>query len=172
MVSSIWPRENKNIQMKTKLATPALIACTLFLAIVSGTGLYEHLFGIPQMLRSPATLSETSNNDLGQASKFWIPLHISVLITMISSLVFNWRNPGKKKWILAVFIGYIYTSVVSIFFARELFSFSELTDAAEFSRQTGNWILLSWHRPLIGLTSVVLLMIAISKPSLVKKESK
>ena len=158
--------------MKTKLATPVLIACTLFMTIVAGVGIYEHMFGIPRMLSTPTALIEMSNASQGQPEKFWIPLHALSLLTLILSMTFNWRNPDRKKLILAVFIGYIYISVVSIFFARELFAFKELTDTTEFNRQTKQWILLSWHRPIIGLISVVLSMIAISKPSLVTKEIK
>jgi hypothetical protein len=158
--------------MKAKLATPVLIACTLFLAITGGVGLYEHMFGIPKLLSSPAALIETTNSDMGQPQKFWIPLHGLVLTTLIMSLVFNWKNFGRKKLILSVFIGYLYISVVSIFFAKELFAFKEITDAAEFTSQTSRWILLSWHRPIIGLVSVVLLMIAISRPSLTTTEIK
>ena len=158
--------------MKTKLATPVLIACTLFMTIVAGVGIYEHMFGIPRMLSTPTALIEMSNASQGQPEKFWIPLHALSLLTLILSMTFNWRNPNRKKLILAVFIGYIYISVVSIFFARELFAFKELTDITEFNRQTKQWILLSWHRPIIGLISVVLSMIAISKPSLATKEIK
>ena len=151
--------------MKAKFATPVLIACTLFLSITSGTGLYEHMFGIPKMLSSTAALTEANNNAMGQAQIFWIPLHGMIMATLILSLILNWKNPSRKKLILIVFISYIYISVISIFFARQLFTFKELADGPEFYHQTKQWLLLSWHRPIIGLTSVVLLMVAISKPS-------
>lgn len=151
--------------MKAKLATPVLIACAMLLTIGNGTGIYEHLFGIPKMLSSPIAYMETTNSDMGQPQKFWIPLHAMILLTLILSLVFNWKNKRRKYLILATFISYIYISIVSIFFARELFAFKEITDPAVFSEQTSRWILLSWHRPIIGLASVVLLMIAISRPA-------
>jgi hypothetical protein len=151
--------------MKAKFVTPVLIACTLFLSITNGTGLYEHMFGIPKMLSSPAALIEANNNAMGQPQKFWIPLHVMIMATLILSLILNWKSPSRKKLVRIVFISYIYISVISIFFARELFTFNELADGTEFYRQTRQWILLSWHRPIIGLAGVVLLMIAISKPS-------
>lgn len=151
--------------MRTKYATPVLIACTLFMTIVAGTGTYEHLFGIPKMLSSPAAFAEATNNTQGQPTRFWIPLHVLSLLTLIGSLVLNWKNPGRKKLILGVFIGYVYISVVSIFFARQLLAFGQITDAAEFSQQTKQWLLLSWHRPLIGLISSIALMTSISRPA-------
>ncbi|MNE80646.1 hypothetical protein D3C80_1772350 [compost metagenome] len=89
-----------------------------------------------------------------------------ILITLILSMVFNWKNPDRKKLVLAVFISYIYISIISIVFAKVLFTFVDINDANEFARQTHRWILLSWHRPIVGLVSAVLLMIAISRPAL------
>ena len=152
--------------MKNKLATPILIACALLLAIVNGVGLFAHMFEIPKMLSSAEALASVLNSDTGQPQKFWMPLHGMILLTLILSLVFNWKNRGRKKLVLIVFACYIYISVVSIFFAKELFAFQEITDAAEFTRQTSQWILLSWHRPIIGLAIAWLLMVAISRPSI------
>jgi hypothetical protein len=152
--------------MKNKLATPVLIACALFFGMNVGTGLYEHMFGIPQMLRSPTAMVEANNNNLGQAQRYWIPLHGLILITLISSLIFNWKNPGRKKLLLWTFIGYVYISIVSIFFAKELFAFKDLPDGPEFYRRTKQWIALSWHRPILMLFLELLLLIAISRPAL------
>jgi len=58
--------------MKSRLATPVLIAAALFLGMTTGTGIYQHLFDIPEMLSSPAAIVTVSNNDQGQAARFWI----------------------------------------------------------------------------------------------------
>lgn len=152
--------------MKNKLATPVLIACALFFGINAGTGIYEHLFGIPEMLKSPAALIAVTSNDLGQAQKFWIPLHGLILLTLVMSLIFNWKNTSRKKLVLYALIGYLYISVVSIYFAKTLFTFSKLPDSADFYQQTQQWILLSWHRPILMLLLTVLLLIALSRPIL------
>jgi hypothetical protein len=150
--------------MKAKLATPILIACALFMTITAGTGLFEHLFGIPKMLSSPSAMETVYANNSDQPVRFWIPLHGAILITLILSLVFNWRNPDRKKFVLLTFLLYVYISVVSIWFANQLFQFRALDDTAEFYQRTKQWIILSWHRPIIGVISAVLLMVAISKP--------
>lgn len=62
--------------MKNKLVTPVLIACALFLGLNTGAGLYQHLFDIPKMKSSPAAMTLASNNDVGQARYFWIPLYL------------------------------------------------------------------------------------------------
>ncbi|MBL0741443.1 hypothetical protein [Chryseolinea lacunae] len=151
--------------MKAKLATPLLIACALFLAIGNGTGLYEHMFAIPAMLSSPDALHNVINSNQGQPTRFWIPLHALILITLILSLIFNWKDPNRKRLVLMVSISYLYISIVSIFFAKQLFAFEDIADVQEFARQTSRWIALSWHRPMMGLASVVLLMVAISRSS-------
>lgn len=155
--------------MRTKLATPVLIACALFMAMTAGTGLFEHLFGIPKMLSSPSAMAFVLESNARQPVIFWIPLHAAAFSTLILSLVFNWRNPARKKWILITFVLYVYISLVSIWFATQLMAFRELTDAAEFSRRTQQWITLSWHRPIIGVISAVILLIAISKAELENK---
>jgi hypothetical protein len=157
--------------MKNKLATPFLIACAILMAMVNGTGVYQHMFDIPKMLSSSIAFAEALNNNMGQPQKFWIPLHGMIFITLVLSLIFNWKNPARKKLVLTVFLGYLYISVISIPFAQQLFAFQEITDASEFTRRTNLWILLSWHRVIIGLASVVLLMIAISRPIKIQAKS-
>ena len=152
--------------MKTKLATPILIACALFMGITSGTGLFEHLFGIPKMLSSPAAMEATFTSNSNQPGIFWIPLHGAILTTLILSLVLNWKSPDRKKLVLITFVLYMYVSVVSIWFATQLFEFRELGDTAEFHQRTRQWMILSWHRAIIGIVSAVLLMVAISKPGI------
>ncbi len=104
--------------MKNKLATPVLIACALFIGMDAGALLYDHMFGIPEFFKSPAAFIGEMNNDLGKAPKFWLPLYVLMFITLVSSLIFNWKNQGRKKLLLWVFIGYIYNSAVSIYFVK------------------------------------------------------
>ena len=152
--------------MKNKLVTPILIACALFLGLNTGAGLYQHLFDIPKMFASPAAMTFASNNDVGQAQYFWIPLHILVLVTLILSAVLNWSNPKRKKLVLTALGIYLYISVVSIWFAYKLTVFAAMPDTAEFYSQTKQWLALSWHRPILQIICEVILLIAISKPKI------
>lgn len=130
-----------------------------------GVGVYMHMFDIPVMLSSPKALADTFANDLGQPQKFWIPLHALMFFSILFSLITNWNNPERKKPVLYAFIGYIYVSLISIYFSKELFAFKELPDAPEFYERTHRWLLLSWHRLFITLISTILLMTALTKPS-------
>lgn len=152
--------------MKDKLATPVLIACALFLGFNTGAGIFGHIFTIPKMLASPAAMIAESVNDAGQAQYFWIPLHILVFVTLILSTIFNWSNPKRKKLVLIVLGIYLYISVVSIWFAYKLTLFPAMPDDAEFHRQTKQWLILSWHRVVLQIIGIVLLLIALSKPKL------
>ena len=152
--------------MKNSAATSALIACSLFLAMTVGTSFYEHMFGIPQMLKSPAALNNTFANDLGQAQTYWIPLHALIFSSLVLSLIFNWKNSTRKRWLVYSFISYLYISIISIYFAKELFSFQDLPDNLEFYQRTNQWIMLSWHRPVLMLILELFLLIALSKPTL------
>lgn len=155
--------------MKTKLTTPILIACIIFLSISASAGLYEHLFGIPEMLKSPSTMITKSNNNLGQAIKFWIPVHLLILLTLVLSLIFNWKIPSRKKLVLSAFICYMYITVISIFFAKKLEIFKNITDNIDFQQQTSLWITVSWHRPILMIIIEILLLIALSRPALYRQ---
>jgi hypothetical protein len=152
--------------MKTKLTNPILIASIVFLSISASAGLYEHLFGIPEMLNSPSTMITKSNNDLGQAAKFWIPVHFLILITLVMSLIFNWKSPIRKKLVLSAFICYMYITVISIFFAKKLEVFKTMSDNIDFQQQTSLWLQVSWHRPVLMIVIELLMLIALSRPFL------
>lgn len=152
--------------MKNKLATPVLIACIFFVGISASAGLYEHLFGIPEMLKSPSNMELKSNNNLGQATMFWIPTHILILVTVVLSLIFNWKILARKKLILSAFIFYLYISIVSIYFANRLVVFKSMADNADFQQQASQWLMLSWHRPVLMFIIEVLLLVALSRPLL------
>lgn len=150
--------------MKEKLVDPILIACIIFIGISASAGLYEHLFGIPEMLQSPANMISKSNNNSGQATKFWIPVHLLILITLVLSLILNWKIVSRKKIVLYSFTGYMYITVVSIYFAKKLGVFKTMTDNSDFQEQTNQWLTLSWHRPVLMILIEVLLLIALSRP--------
>lgn len=152
--------------MKEKLATPVLIACAVFLGLNTGAGLYQHMFDIPRMLSSPSAMTLASNNDVGQAQYFWIPLHALIFVTMILSTVLNWSNARKRKLLLVALGIYLYIAVVSIYFAYKLTVFAAMPDTAEFYQQTKQWIVLSWHRPMLQIACEVILFIALSRPGL------
>ena len=150
--------------MKAKFRNPILIACIIFLSISGAAGLYEHLFGIPEMLQSPSTMVTKNNNALGQAIKFWIPTHLLILITIVLSLILHWKIPSRKKLVLSAFICYTYITVISIFFAKKLEVFKAMTDNIDFQQQTNLWLTVSWHRPILMILIELFLLVALSRP--------
>jgi hypothetical protein len=149
--------------MKRKLATPTLIACVLFLGFLTGVGIFQHMFWIPEMFESPTALANNLNSEPDAPQKFWIPLHALTFLTMVASVIFNWKIKNRKKLVLYAFIAYMYISLISIYFANELFSFQEIHNTAEFVERTNQWLTLSWHRPILMVGIEVVLLIAISK---------
>jgi len=150
--------------MKTKLATPVMIVCILALAVNTGAGIYQHMFGIPQMLSSPDSMTAYFHSDSKEPQLFWIPLHIISLFSLIASLVLNWKNSLRKKPLIIALSGLVYVDLISIHFSKLLFGFSNITDINEFHRQTTLWLDLSWHRLGVMLISEILLLFALSKP--------
>ncbi len=156
--------------MKTKFATPVMIVCILALAMNTGAGIYQHMFGIPQMLSSPDSMKAYFHSDSKEPQLFWIPLHIISLFSLIFSLVLNWMTRRRKALIIALY-GLVYVDLISMYFSKLLFGFPNLTNLDEFHRQTTLWLDLSWHRLAVMLISEILLLIALSKP-VINVESK
>ncbi|HEY0055752.1 MAG TPA: hypothetical protein VGB63_10380 [Pedobacter sp.] len=156
--------------MKRKLATPALIVCTLTLGFVTGVGIFQHLFWIPDMFNSVEALNKALGGIPDEPRKFWIPLHALTFISMLCALISNWKIEARRRLVLISFIGYLYISIVSAWFASQLFQFKELSNAAEFTDRTSTWLTLSWHRPLLMTIIEVLLLVTISKGVKIAKE--
>ncbi len=151
--------------MKKKLATYFLIACVLFLGFSTGTGIYQHLFWIPAMFESPALLAKNLSGEGADSGQlFWIPLHVLSFVTMLLSLIFNWKNGKRRRLVLVAFVGYFYISLISIYFASQLYVLKETPNLAEFQNQTRQWLMLSWHRPILQAVIELLLLVAISRP--------
>jgi hypothetical protein len=150
--------------MKPAISTAILMASALILGL--GPGIYEHLFRIPKMLSSPAAMAFDFSHSSGQAQIFWIPLHLLILFSLSFSLYLNWRNPGRKAFVLWALILYLYVDLISIWFTRELLALAQLTDGPEFHSRASLWLILSWHRPLLLLVCQILLFKAITKPAL------
>jgi len=158
--------------MKEKLATPVLIACVLFLGFITGTGIYQHLFWIPEMFASPTSLAERLSGEGTESGQlFWIPLHALTFITMLLSLIFNWKIERRRKLVLFSFIGYSYISLISIYFAWQLYVLANMTNPTEFQDSTRQWLILSWHRPILQAVIELLLLVAISRPALQTEET-
>lgn len=149
--------------MKNNLATDLLIACVLFLGFLTGVGIFQHLFWLPEMFSSPLILTQKLTGEGKEPQIFWIPLHALTFITLIGSLLLNQKITTRKRLVYLAFGGYIYISLVSIVFAKVLFMLKDITDPALFAQKTHQWIILSWHRPILMAVIEVLLLIAISK---------
>ena len=151
--------------MKQQLATPVLMAAALFFAMNVGAGIYQHLFGIPAMFSSSEALKNYGGMD-EQAPVFWMVLHLLIVATLTLSLIFNWRNAARKKFLWIALGGYVFVSLVSIYFAAQLKVFIELpANGTEFFERTRRWLTLSWFRVIILLGSVLMVLTALSKPS-------
>jgi hypothetical protein len=150
--------------MKNKLSTSFLIACALFFGINCGASLYQHIFGIPAMLQSPAVLAPGVEALGKQAPIFWVPNHLLMLVTLIVSLILNWKNPRRKALVLTAFIIYIYISAISGWFVKDLFALTKMADTPAYHEHAQRWLLLSWHRVVLTFVVEVLLLHAISRP--------
>jgi hypothetical protein len=145
-------------------STNVLTIAALAFGMITGVGIYEHLFGLPDMLKSQEALNAAMQKN-PRVPFFWIPLHAIVFISLIIGLILNWKNNHRKRLLIFVFGAYFFVSLVSIYFARELFEFTTMNvSPAEFTNRTTNWIMMSWFRPIIYFISQILLLVALARP--------
>ena len=151
--------------MKNKFSTTILIISALVFGMILGASVYEHMFGIPKMLQSQASLIQILEHNTNPAPTFWIPLHGILLVSLIAGLVLNWKVPERKTRLLYVLGIYLFVSTISIFFAKELFALPKISDSREFEQRTSLWLSLSWCRPILFFFSQIALLTALTKTS-------
>src|SRR5262249_45287901 len=102
-------------------------------------------------------------------SNFWLVIHPLLNLSLIASLILNWRSKSRFFLILLSFLLYIVVQVVSwTYFIPELHAFrdSALSNVptAEWMVRGQRWQHLSWVRGAICYLGIVPLLFALTKP--------
>ena len=100
---------------------------------------------------------------------FWMLIHPALILSMIITLVLNWKSVSRRKYILIPFFIYALTILAtSMYFVPELMAFAKSnqagsTSAAEWLQRGQQWQYLSWIRGFFMYLGFVLLLVALSK---------
>ena len=103
-------------------------------------------------------------------------IHPLLILSLIVTLVLNWKSKPRRKLILISFAIYIGVIVVSqVYFIPELVAFerspgSSLSPAEWLSRGQ-RWQRLSWIRGAVCYAAFVPLLLALTKPAEVRAEN-
>lgn len=143
---------------------------SLFLAIILwGTLLggiaYSHLVYFPVYLSALPDSAVVVNGPYGlHEAIFWMIIHPLLIISLIVTLILNWRLRARRKLILISFVVYVLVIVVSqTYFIPELIAFerspgSSLTPS-EWSARGQRWQRLSWIRGAVCYAAFLPLLV-------------
>lgn len=164
------------------MATLRFGTYSLFLAIVLwGTLLggiaYSHLVYFPVYLSALPDSAVVVNGTYGlNEVPFWMIIHPLLILSLIVALALNWKSKPRRKLILISFAIYIAVIVVSqVYFIPELVVFQRSPESslsrAEWSARGQRWQRLSWIRGAIMYAGILPLLLALTRPVSVPKDS-
>jgi hypothetical protein len=160
-----------------RLSTLSLMLSIVLWGTLLGGIAYSHLVYFPVYLSALPDSAVVVNGPYGlHEGIFWMTIHPLLILSLIITLALNWRLRARRKLIFIAFAVYALVLIISrIYFIPELIAFerspeSSLT-AAEWLARGRRWQRLSWIRGAVCYVSFVLLLLALTKPDSVPKES-
>jgi hypothetical protein len=160
-----------------RLGTYALFLAVILWGTLLGGVAYSHLVYFPVYLSALPDSAVVVNGTYGlNEVTFWMIIHPLLILSLIAALALNWKSRPRRKLILISFAIYIVVLVISqIYFIPELMAFKQSPGSnlspAEWLARGQRWQRLSWLRGLVCYAAFVPLLLALTKPMDVPKES-
>jgi hypothetical protein len=150
---------------KLNLRDIALMISILILGALLGGVVYSHLVYFPVFLSSLPDSSVLVNGPYAlHEERFWLLIHPLAILSLIISLVLNWKIRARRKLIIIPLVVYLLAIVAtSLYFVPELRAFHNSPNLnvspAEWYARGQRWQYLSWVRgTFMGLSIVPLLL--------------
>jgi hypothetical protein len=134
-----------------------------------GGAVYEHAAVVPVWAAAvPASLSMFQGEYALQAYRFWIPVHPSAIIFMITAMLLNWDTP-RRPYILTALAGYAAVILATfLFFVPELMELTQSTYStsvdAGLTQRARTWEVLSLVRLAFLFSLAGIMLLGLSKP--------
>ena len=153
--------------------TYSLMVTVVLWGVLLGGVVYSHIVFFPVYLSDlPASSAVVNGPYALNEARFWLTIHPLLLLSLIVSIVANWRNRERRRLITATFAVYFVILVItSLYFVPELLSFAGSTDSSapvsEWHARADRWQYLSWLRGATLFVFSIPLLLA-----LVRREKK
>ena len=158
------------------MATLRLGTYSLFLVVILwGTLLggiaYSHIVYFPVYLSALPDSAVLVHGTYGlHESKFWLTIHPLLILSLIVTLVLNWKSKLRRKLILVSFVIYFLVLIVTqIYFLPELLAFEQSPQSrvstSEWLVRGQRWQKLSWIRGSVMYAGILPLLLALTKPA-------
>lgn len=132
---------------------------------------YSHLVYFPVYLSDlPGSAVLVNGPYALNEGRFWMTIHPLLILSLLVTLILNWKVKARRKLIAISFVAYIVVIAVSaLYFVPELFAFARSPQSgvapAEWSVRAQRWEILSWLRGSICYIFFVPLLLALTKPA-------
>ena len=148
----------------------ALMISVLLMGILLGGIVYSHIAFFPSYLSDlPRSATLTNRPYPIRDASFWTLIHPFAILSLIASLLLNWKIPARRKLISIPLIVYLLAIVVTaLYFVPELRAFhdspSSGLSAADWYARGQRWQHLSWTRGAVMALSYFALLLALVWP--------
>jgi hypothetical protein len=154
-----------------KLPTVSLMLSIVLWGSLLGGIWYSNLIFMPVFLSALPDSAIVVNGPLGiHEETFWMMIHPLVVLSVIITLVLNWKVKTRRKLIglsLAVYVPVLI--ITGLYFIPELMDFVNSANLPisreEWSVRADRWKMLSWVRGAFMLAGLVPLLVALTKPA-------
>lgn len=160
-----------------RLGNGSLMLSVVLWGTLLGGIAYSHLVYFPAYLSALPDSAVVVNGPYGlREGIFWVLIHPLLILSLVFSLLMNWKRWERRRLILISFAVYILMQVATtIYFVPELQAFAHSpqsgVSAAEWLARGQRWQRLSWVRGALMYASFLPLLFALTKPAGVPREA-
>jgi uncharacterized membrane protein len=158
-----------------RLGTYSLFLTVILWGTLLGGIVYSHIVYFPVYLSAlpDSAVVVTGTYGLNEVP-FWAIIHPLLILSLIVTLVLNWKSKPRRKLILISSVIYLVVLVVSqVFFIPELVAFQRSPEsslsAAEWFARGQRWQRLSWIRGAVCYVGFMPLLLALTRTAKVKR---
>jgi hypothetical protein len=154
-----------------RLSTVSLMLSVILWGTLLGGIAYSHLVYFPAYLSALPDSAVVVNGPYGlNEGVFWVLIHPLLILSLVTTLVLNWKLKPRRKLVAVTLSVYFVTIVVtSLYFVPELGAFKHSPGSglspAEWLVRTDRWQHLSWVRGTICYLNIIPLLLALMIPA-------
>lgn len=150
------------------LSSLSLLAATITLSIIFIAGVRERVVNIPKWFSNPPASFELIRQQAPAAQRFWIPVQIVFLVTLILSLSTNWKYKDVRlMMILGTSAFLVVIALTAAFYVKEIMAFSKMPVDAPATesllKRADTWYSTTVSRNIIQGIALVFFIVATVK---------
>jgi hypothetical protein len=137
--------------------------------VMAGGGIYAAMVYFPAYLSHLPESAVVVTGPYGlNEGIFWLSIHPLLILSLIISLISNWRFPPRRKLITLTFAVYVVVLIITqLYFLPELFAFARSSQSSltsdEWQMRTNRWQLLNIVRGVVIFANFFPLLFALTR---------